>query len=431
MRKTWSIFAVFVMTLLSLSMVSAVGDLEIINVRVNDIEFDFDDPANNNFRLAVNEGEDLDVEIVVRSQAGVKDVEVDARISGYEYSDYDSLSDATHLFDVEAGTARQVETLRLTLPNRLDRAAYDLRLRALSQTGNVVVENIELFVEAARHGIEIADVAFSPGNTVHAGRSLLTTVLVENYGKNTEKDVKVTVEIPALGVSATEFVDVVDHDGENIDQEDVPEMFLPIPATAAEGDYDVVVTARYDDHRELSSWIGKVHVVADQRFSTPVQDTLVLAVGPENQNVAAGKTASYAVALTNPAGCVSCSTSKAYALEVVAGDWASQATVSESLVVLEPGKNKVVYVEITAANDAAGQNTATLLVKSGSEVLETIPLRANVDASQASGGSNVNLRNGLEIALIVLVVLLVIIGLIIGFSRLSKDDDSGEDQTYY
>jgi len=40
-----------------------------------------------------------------------------------------------------------------------------------------------------------------------------------------------------------------------------------------------------------------------------------------------------------------------------------------------------------------------------------------------------NLRNGLEIALIVLVVLLVIIGLIVGFSRLKKDDE--EEQTYY
>jgi len=57
---------------------------------------------------------------------------------------------------------------------------------------------------------------------------------------------------------------------------------------------------------------------------------------------------------------------------------------------------------------------------------ETVTLTANV---VEGNGSNFNLRGGLEIALIVLVVLLVIIGLIVGFSRLRKDDE--EEQTYY
>ena len=67
-------------------------------------------------------------------------------------------------------------------------------------------------------------------------------------------------------------------------------------------------------------------------------------------------------------------------------------------------------------------------MKSGSETLETVALKASVVPGQAN--SNLSLRNGLEIALIVLVVLLVVIGLIIGFSRLRKDDE-GEEQTYY
>ncbi len=165
----------------------------------------------------------------------------------------------------------------------------------------------------------------------------------------------------------------------------------------------------------------KVNVLANEIFAT--EDTLVLAVGPEVQTVAQGQTATYALALTNAGH-----TSKAYVLDVVTGDWAT-ASVSDALVVLEPNKNKVVYVDVTVAADAAeGSHVASIALKSGEEVLETVSLTANV---VAGSDDSFSLRNGLEIALIVLVVLLVIIGLIIGFSRLRKDDEDEEEQTYY
>ncbi len=169
--------------------------------------------------------------------------------------------------------------------------------------------------------------------------------------------------------------------------------------------------------------------MANQEFAN--QDKLtVLAVGPERQSVGAGQTATYAVALTN-AG----STSRAYAIEVVAGDWAA-VSVNEKLVVLEPGKNQVVYVDVAVAQDAtAGEHLVSVAVKSGSETLQTVALTANVVESNNTAAAvvaednGISLRNGLEIALVVLVVLLVVVGLIIGFSRLRKDDE--EEQTYY
>ncbi|MEK6905396.1 MAG: hypothetical protein AABX24_03255, partial [Nanoarchaeota archaeon] len=71
---------------------------------------------------------------------------------------------------------------------------------------------------------------------------------------------------------------------------------------------------------------------------------------------------------------------------------------------------------------------ASLTVKSGSDVLETVVLKATVTAP-VNAGSETSLRNGLEIALVVLVVLLVLLGLVIGFSRLRKDDE-GEEKYY-
>ena len=408
--------ALFVISLLTLSMVSALdaNDLVIKSIEVNGHN------VEDGEVLAVEEGETLDVEVGLLANAGAENIEVEVEISGYEYNDQEDMEATAHIDNIQAGNTKYFD-LEVTLPKKLDKDEYMLRVRVMDKNTAAITHNILLSIEPTRHGIDIADVALSPGETQKAGRSFLATVLLENFGDKTEKDVKVEVAIPALGVKATEYVDVVVTDNNNVDYEDVPEMFLPLPATAEAGAYDMIVTVKYDDLRETVSQTYKVNVLANELFQK--SDKLVLAVGPESQTVAAGNTASYAIALTN-AG----STSKAYVLDVVTGDWAT-ATVSDTLVVLEPGKNKVVQVDVTAASNAVeGQHVASVAIMSGDEVLETIVLKANVAGTASESFS---LRNGLEIALIVLVVLLVIIGLIIGFSRLRKDDEDEEEQTYY
>lgn len=420
MRKIVSVLTLFVLTLLSLTLVSALNET---NLRLDSVRVNGDTIVNGQL-LAVEEGQTLEIRIGLIANAGAEDIEVDAKIAGYEHSDSESLSDSTELFDLQAGTTKYVN-LEVTLPQKLDKDTYTLRLRALDKNTPAIELNIPLAVEPVRHGVDIADVSFSPGNTVKAGRSLLTTVLIKNYGDYDEEDVRVTVSIPTLGVSATEFVNV-HTDNHNVDYKDVPEMFLSIPATAAAGDYEVEVTAKFHDLAKTATKTYTIHVEADERFQE--SNTLVLAVGPEVQNVVSGKVATYAVALTN-----SGRTSKAFSIEPVNMDWAT-TTVSDGLVVLEPGRNAVVYVEVTPAATATfGEHIASVRVKSGSEVLETVTMRANVvEGAKAvnTAQNQISLRNGLEIALIVLVVVLVIIGLIIGFSRLHRDGEE-ETKTYY
>ena len=435
MRKVLTIMALFAITLLSLSLVSAIND---DNLAFRSVEVNGDDIgviAGALELLSVEEGQTLDIKIGLTAAApvagapvrtGANDIEVDAKISGYDkVSNDEDISDSTNLFDLNAGTTKYV-TLHVTVPRDVKKENYTLRLRVLSQNDAPLELNIPLSFEAPRHGVDIADVSFSPSLNVEAGRSLLVNVLLENFGDRNQKNVKVTVAIPSLGVSATEYTDKLDADNSDVNYEDVPEMFLSIPATTATGDYDGIVTAQFDHLKRKVSKPFTVHVVANTQAKQPAQsEALVVAVGPETQTMAVSQTAAYAVSLIN-AG----TTSKAYSVEVATGSWAT-SKVSESLVVLEPGKNKVVYVELTAATDATpGAHVASLVVKSGSDVLQTISLNANVVAPSTPAKSNVtNLRNGLEIALIVLVVLLVIIGLVIGFSRLKKDDE--EDKTYY
>ena len=430
MKKLFSLMALFVVSLLMVSMVSAasesVSTLGNLNSTSITVEINGDEYETGSL-LTFDEGDHLDIEVRLDNVDNgdnladdAEGIEVLARISGYEYSDYESLEDTTHVFNVREGTKKTVD-LSLDVPYNLENGENTLRIYVLDRNSEEIKFYFPLYVESARHSIDITDVSLSPGTTVQAGRSLLASVLLENQGEKDEEDIKVTVSLPELGVSATEYVDSVD----NGDAEDVPEMFLPIPSTVAAGEYTIKVTAQYDDLRETVTKVGKVTVLGNAAGPAMDSDKLVLAVGPESQNVAAGATATYGIALTN-AG----KTSKAYTLEATTGDWAT-ATVSDALVVLSPGQNKVVYVKVAANADAtAGEHLASVVVKSGSEVLETVPLKATVTAQEAKSGADFNIRNGLEIALIVLVVLLVVIGLIVGFSRLRKDEEE-EEQTYY
>ncbi len=439
MRKLLSTMALFVISLLvmplALAQNSNIGGLEPagITVEVNDEEA-------GDSRLTIEEGEKLSIDVELEIPAllnvdidgdevldagdvdtddGAYGIEVVARLSGYEYSDRFELEDSTPVFDVREGTRKTVH-LELEVPNDLHNGLNTLRIFVLDRNSGTVDDLTQTFaleVESPRHSLDIVDVDFSPSNTRKAGQSLLASVVLENLGENDEEDVRVTVEVPELGIKATEFVDEIGAD----DQEDVPQMWLPIPVSAAEGDYTVEVTAEYDRYDTVTRTFT-IHVLASELLQAE-EDALVLAVGPEVQNVVKGQTAVYAVALTN-AG----TRSTAYQLQVMTGDWAT-SSLSDNLVVLEAGKNKVVYVEVTpSAGATAGEHVTSLSISAGDETLETISLRANV--AEGAAGNEVSLRNGLEIALIVLVVLLVIIGLIIGFSRMKKDKGE-EEQQYY
>ena len=124
------------------------------------------------------------------------------------------------------------------------------------------------------------------------------------------------------------------------------------------------------------------------------------------------------------------SASKTYSIEAITGTWAD-VKVSPSIVVMNPGETKIVYVTVAANEDASeGIQTFGVAVKSGETILKEITLRANV--LEGSSGWD-KAKRGLEVALVVLVVLLVIIGLIIGFNRLKgdEDDEDMKEETYY
>lgn len=439
MRKLLMVLTLLMLSVLGLSLAAAVSletPLKITAVEVDgqDVPKIFTQKDIDNAvsiadleGVAVEEGADIEIEVSLEATATVKDIEVEAEIRGFEFrKEIKDTSDRTDIFDMEVkapGKTTKKKTLQVTFPRELEKDRYLLRLTVDDKDSAALIRYVVLQIEPPRHNIAIADVSFSPGMTIKAGRSLLATVLLENFGEKDEKDVKVMVSIPDLGVKAIEVVDEVETDDHNFDFEDVPEMFLPIPATAKAGEYDVEVKVDYHDLRKTVTKTFTIEVTPNELFAPVNEDKLVLAYEPQSQSLALGTSGRYGIALTNAGR-----QSKAYALEVITGGWAT-AKVSENLVVLEPGKNAVVYVELMPTAQAApGDHLASVLIKSAAgETLQTIPLKATM---AAPASPRTGLRDALEIALIVLVVLLVIIGLIIGFARLRRDEPE-EEKTYY
>ncbi|MBT4651238.1 hypothetical protein HOC13_01830 [Candidatus Woesearchaeota archaeon] len=416
MKKLLSILALFVVALIALPMVmAAVVPVEVVEVEINDNEVDG--------VFAIQEGEDLEIQVKLEASEEVEDVQVEVELADYDYADYDSsVEDETNLFDMKA-SKKYYKTLNIYVPKEMDSGEHDLKITVSGDGFEDVTTYVTLEINPSEHNVDMEDVIFSPGLTVKAGQSVWTTVLLENNAEYEEEVVKVTVAVPELGIQNGVFVALEAEEDEDPkvdgDSEATPEIFLKIPANAEAKDYLLVVNVKYDKYATET----KEYVLTVLEGEQKTQDKLILTVGPETQNVVAGQQAAFPVALTNAGA-----NDKSYVLEL-SGDSSLTTSLSENLVVLESGKTKVVYAYVTATANEAAEKVATLAVKADGETLKTIELTANV--VPAEEGNKVSLRNGLEIALIVLVVLLVIIGLILGFSRMKKDDNNEEDQTYY
>ena len=413
-----------VFALIAGAAIADTSDLESKSFEVNGNE------VSSGEMIAVEEGETLELEIGLEALADVEDIQVEVEISGYEYDDFNNLEDETHLFDMQAGTTKYVD-LAVELPVNLDKDEYSLRVRVSDKNSPTKEEIVRLSVEPTRNGLEVSDLVLSPGDTISAGRSFFATVELRNYGDNVEEDVKVTVAVPALGISASDFIDEVDLRGDSrrVSYETTEEMFLSVPDCAAPGVYALDVIVEYDEYETVTETFSLNVVSGNYCTAENGKERLVLTVGPENQQVAAGGQAVYAIALSNEG-----SSAESYSFSASVGSSDLSVLVSESLVTLDESESGVVYATVSAAADAkSGNYPVTILVENDGKTIETLSLTLGVDGSASAGssanGDGVSLRNGLEVALIVLVVLLVIVGLIIGFSRLRGNED--EEQTYY
>lgn len=429
--KIFGLITMMLVAILAVGVVAAVP-LNIDEVKVDGTVVEITDVN----RLDIERGEEIEVKVKISSTVDIDDVEVEAFISGYEYNDKERMSDSTHIFDVEADVT-YTKTLTLKIPDKVEEDNYKLRILVSDRYGDTFVEDYKLKIDVPRHSLAIKDVILSPEGSVKAGSALLATVRVKNMGETNEDGIKIKVSVPALGISASDYIDELEDDESTTSEE----LYLRIPKCADAGVYNLKATVEYDEGYEVITEEVAVKVlesdaceVTGAAADKPAKVTpqTIISVGSQSQDVTIGEGGViYPLTITNAGG-----ESRTYTVDVEGvDDFGSVKITPSSTVVIGAGEPKAVYVYVSADADAtAGEKLFAVSISSNGKVLEQVTMTANLVASEAPTSGWAKLKTALTYGLVILVVLLVLLGLIIGFNKLKGDEedvDESTGQTYY
>lgn len=224
-------------------------DTDEIPITIDGVEIDDTEvrPFGLN-QLDIERDQDFEVELELFAHDDIDDVEIRAFISGFEFTDVQPIAAVIGPFQFDENVTFK-RSLTLRLPDDVETDDYKLRIIVSDRDHDEFIQNFDLQINTPRHHMIIEDVVFSPGFTVEAGRALLTTVRVENKGQRDEDDVKVTVSVPALGISGADFIEEVEED----EEEETEEIFIRLPRCAEPGVYDVTFDVRYNEGRSRVS----------------------------------------------------------------------------------------------------------------------------------------------------------------------------------
>ena len=363
----------------------------------------------------VERGDSVTIKVETRAYEPVSDAQVEVQITGVHNEDVSAITDT---FDMKANVT-YFKSLKIQIPGNTDTDRYRLRVRVTDRSGATEENDYMFQLDAKNYLVLIRDVTYTPENEVKAGRSLLAQVRVKNMGYRDEQGVKIKMEIPELGVSATDIIDQLDVDETTTSNE----LYLRIPQCAKEGDYDINIIVYYDDLSSQVKQADTIHVVKDDSVcsGTTITDddtntvSKTSVVVPQSRDIIKGTGGTaYPITITNAA-----STSQTFTLSLTGVDTWGTYTFEPSNVIVVPSKGtSTTFLYIAANNNAVvGQSTFALGVTTNAGA-ETIPLQANVKEGAGTATNSDSLRKGLEIALIVLVILLVILGLAIAFTKM-------------
>ncbi|RLE47934.1 hypothetical protein DRJ25_01120 [Candidatus Woesearchaeota archaeon] len=357
-------------------------------------------------KLNVERGEEYEIKVAFTPGVDLDDVEVEAFISGYEYSDDERISDRSGVFDADANTT-YVKKLKIRIPDDADEDSYKLRIIVSDRHNSPLVANFNLKIGLQRHDVKIKDVILNPNGIVEAGSAVIATVRVDNDGEKDEKDVRVEVSIPKLGVSDVEYIDEIESD----DEENTEEIFLRIPRCAAPGVYDLNVEVAYSGRHKTVSAKKSVQVVAgeDCGDSSSEEQASVVLVGLQSQTGKPGETLVYPITFSNNG-----KNSKMFSVSAESVEWAD-VSVTPSNAVVVPGKDsKVVYLNLKLNDDVEAGSRVFYANIASDDKSENVAFTANVVAESSSPAG------WLEFIVIVLVVAIIVLGLIVFFR--SRDE---------
>ena len=370
------------LVLFSLLLVNARAvDVDLTSVKLNGdylYPHSYDFEYFNTFRLDINKEDTLNLKVYMYAYNDSDNLQVTAFLTGYEYSDFESVSASTHVFAVKKGI-RYIKKLSLNLPKLMETGKYKLRVLVSDRDSKPIEEDYDIYIDTSRHNIVVKDIVFNPETAVKAGKALLTTVRIKNVGQKTEEGIRIKVSIPELDISASDYVEKLEPEESTSSEE----LYLRIPETAKTKDYNVVVTLKYDEYHEQKEAESKIHVIAKPNKTCEKDECnkpkLVLGVTQDTLTAENNKQIVYPLMLTN-AG----QSSATYVIELSGLNDIAKSTINPTnVVVLKSGETKMIYIYVTPKNDTkAGNYLFVTTIKKNNEAIKQIPLKLRVKVNK-------------------------------------------------
>lgn len=422
--KNVLVLGVMLLGLLAFSVSASAIAARIVSVELDDTALS--ETGVNQFSMNVDKGDSLQLKVTVEADADIDDAEISAFIRGIDINE--DVDEGTRVFNMKANTT-YTKKLTLVFSERLDRDDYTLRVELASKSGASDTNTYELRVGSSeKHKVAIRDITLDPYGGVQAGRALLVTARVQNYGNDVEDNVKVVVSVPELGLQGVDYIDELKEDGDDDDSKSTEEIYLRVPPCAKPGVYDLTVRVFFNDGDDVTTKTVPLTVLADDSCPATMPPSAggkaYVSIGADTQTVAPGQTATYPVTITNTGA------AKTFTVGVTGGDWATFPVTPSNVVTVGDGETRTVYVQVTPNKNAApGEHLFGVTLSADGAVVREVTLKAMVAGEPVA--AKPNLRRVLEVGIIVLVIVLVILGLIVGFNKLKGNEGEGESQSYY
>jgi len=418
MKRT-TVFGVLLLLLLALVGTATVSATEIssslVPLSIDQVKINGNEVKTGD-RLVVERKADgvtkVDLSLKLSANENVDDFRVEARLlAGYEHSE---LRDISSVLSAKAGD-KFWEQLSLELPDDLDAGDYNLQLTLWDGTHTPNNElRYTLRVNVPRHAVSVDRVSLSR-DEVTAGGILYVTVRAENKGEQTA-DVDVVVSLDLGDDNAVTSEDSVGRlkAGEKKSSE---QLEVIVPRCTPAGQHDLTVTLEYNDGRDSSTSTRTVNVVDGGLCNLKEAPRAEVTLGATAAAVNSGERASFPVTLKNTG-----SEAATYSFAVSGADWAAVEWSSANVLTLQSGEQGTALLHVTANRGVSGQQSLSLTVSEDANTLASQTLTVDVKGN--------DWVTAVVVAIVVIIVILVIVAIVVGVSR-SRDDEEGEEASYY
>lgn len=342
--------------------------------------------------LQVLNGEELQVSVRFSALENFDNARLRTFIEGYEHS---PIMSSTEIFSVREGKT-YVKTMTIDLPDDMrSEQNYKLRIEGANDLSGLTYKELDIFVDTQRHRVDVLDLITTPSSGVEPGQNIVANVRLQNRGQQAQESTRVVVSIPELGISEASYVSNLGK-GEVATSDD---MLLFIPSDAKAGQYEVEVTAEYNDGYDSSN---QTHTLNVQQAQVPQEENLIVSFD-ENIDLRAGEANSFDVVVANPN-----QESKPVSLETIDDTWAD-VKIDPNMRMVSGGGDAVFTVTVTPKESIEGEKDLVLSVRDGSDPVSEIKVSAYVEAEDTVNWTNVVLAVLLLLAIIVLLALVIVI----------------------